>query len=58
MNEGILWPKTGTIHNHAAQLGLPDKGLTIKGLVVTKCYGDGGHYNYMNVNNPLTRHKS
>ena len=29
------WPKTGATHYHA-QLGLPDKGRAIKGLVV--CY--------------------
>ncbi len=28
------WPKNGTTHYHA-QLGLPDKGCTIEGLVVT-----------------------
>ncbi len=27
------WPQTGTTHYHA-QLGLPDKGRAIKGLVV------------------------
>ncbi len=27
------WPRTGATHHHA-QLGLPDKGLAIKGLVV------------------------
>ena len=30
---GIPWPKTGATHYHA-QLGLPDKGRAIKGLVV------------------------
>ena len=32
---GIFWPLTGTTNNFA-QLGLPDKGLAIKGFVV--CY--------------------
>ena len=30
---GMPWPQTGATHNHA-QLGLPDKGRAIKGLVV------------------------
>ncbi len=29
----MLWPKTGITHYHE-QLGLPDKGSAIKGLVV------------------------
>ncbi len=33
--EGTPWPKTGASYHHA-QLGLPDKGLAIIGLVV--CY--------------------
>ncbi len=28
------WPKTGATHYHA-QLGLPDKGRAIKGLVIS-----------------------
>ncbi len=32
---GMPWTETGATHYHA-QLGLPDKGRTIKGLVV--CY--------------------
>ncbi len=31
------WPKRGATHYHA-QLGLPDKGLAIKGLVDIVCY--------------------
>ena len=30
---GMPWPQTGAIHYYA-QLGLPDKGRAIKGLVV------------------------
>ena len=30
---GISWSKTGTTH-YNAQLGLPDKGCAIKGLVI------------------------
>ena len=33
MSWGMPWPKTGATQYHA-QLGLPDKGRTIKGLVV------------------------
>ncbi len=33
MSRGMPWPQTGTTHYHA-QLGLPDKGRTVKGLVV------------------------
>ena len=32
---GMPWPRTGPTHYHA-QLGLPDKGRVIKGLVI--CY--------------------
>ncbi len=32
---GVPWPQSGTTSYHV-QLGLPDKGLAIKGLVV--CY--------------------
>ena len=35
MSRGIPWPQTGATHYHA-QLGLPDKGRAIKGLVVCK----------------------
>ena len=33
MIKGMPWPKKGATH-YNAQLGLPDKGLAIKGLVV------------------------
>ncbi len=33
MSRGMPWPKTGATQYHA-QLGLPDKGRAIKGLVV------------------------
>ena len=35
---GMPWPQTGSTHYHA-QLGLPDKGRAIKGLVIcNSCY--------------------
>ena len=33
MSRGMPWPRTGATQYHA-QLGLPDKGRAIKGLVV------------------------
>ena len=35
----MSWTRTGATHYHAlAQLGLPDKGPTIKALVVTRTF--------------------
>ncbi len=37
MSRGMPWPQTGATQYHA-QLGLPDKGRAIKGLVVSNSW--------------------